>query len=317
MPIRLTASSTSVVRRNKRKREVLGSDLLHIVEDELAEARSSDLASRREKREARLEVIDYSVRIDSELSDLSDVVVGIKVVLSRMWEKIPEKGTRLNRDGVADLLRFRKSVPPVVTVAHLHALYPSDPTFIDRELQRVAENGQVRKLIVNINTGDVVIESNNYFKILEDASNKFNEFTYKNFELLLKENPVATSFLAQELEEYGISEDSGIRDLLSTGFLVLSSTPGKYLASIPNIGAYLKLNTKPRKWIVRQLERAKWKELLEKSIHERWDSNVSNLWRDFRGVSFDWAMMECKGGGWIEPFLTPAGIGWKLTGKKD
>ncbi|KAK9369377.1 serine-threonine protein kinase 19 [Lipomyces kononenkoae] len=254
------------------------------------------------------------------MAELSDITIGIKTVLSRMWDAVPDTGTRLNRDGIAELLRFRKSIPPIVMISHLHALFPSDPTFIERELQHVAEEGLVRKMVVNQNAGDMVIESKDYFRILHDMrqSDKVSNIeTLDKFEDLLKSKPAVTRLAKEDLAEASITEEEGIRDLLNIGFLVLSGIPGVYLISIPNVGSFLKLAFRTRKWVVNMLGKTKWKEMLEKVVHERWDANVKTHWREFRGITFEWVMMEVKGGGWCEPFGTPGGRGWKLTGKKE
>ncbi|KAK9258715.1 serine-threonine protein kinase 19 [Lipomyces tetrasporus] len=204
--------------------------------------------------------------------------------------------------------------------SHLHALFPYDPTFIERELQRVAEEGLVRKMVVNQNAGDMVIESSDYFRVLREMkhSNKISNIdSFDKFEDLLKSKPAVTRLSTDDLNAASITEDEGIRDLLSVGFLVLSGLPGVYLISVPNVGSFLKLAFRSRKWVINSLAKPKWKEMLEKSIHERWDANVKSRWREFRGVSFEWVMMEVKGGGWCEPFGTPGGRGWKLTGKKE
>ncbi|KAK9236037.1 serine-threonine protein kinase 19 [Lipomyces kononenkoae] len=205
-------------------------------------------------------------------------------------------------------------------ISHLHAIFPSDPTFIERELQRVGEEGLVRKMVVNQNAGDMVIDSKDYFGILHDMrrSDKVSSIeVLDKFEDLLKSKPTVTRLTKDDLAEASITEEEGIRDLLNIGFLVLSGMPGVYLISIPNVGSFLKLAFRTRKWVVNMLGKTKWKEMLEKVIHERWDANVKARWREFRGVTFEWVMMEVKGGGWCEPFGTPGGRGWKLTGKKE
>ncbi|KAK7206671.1 serine-threonine protein kinase 19 [Myxozyma melibiosi] len=266
---------------------------------------------------------DVEVCVDGELAQLSDIHFGINASLLQMWDAIPERGTRLNGDGIADLLRFRKTIPPIVMVSHLHALFPHNPTFIDRELQRVVEAGKIRRINVNMNAGDMVIESKYYFRILRDrktavaAEDESAAEIFEKFEKLLRQKPAVTAITSDFLAEFQISEEAGIRHLLNTGFLVLAGAPGVYQISVPNVGSFLKIVFRTRKWVVNLLQKTKFGEMVEKVIRERWEAGVKNRWREFRGVKFSWVMMECKGGGWCEPFETPTGRGWRLTGKRE
>lgn len=208
-------------------------------------------------------------------------------------------------------------------VSHLHALFPHDPTFIDRELQRVVEAGQIRRINVNINAGDMVIESKYYFRIYRDrkaaavAEDSDSVVIFEKFEKLLRQKSAATAITSDDLAEFDISEDSGIRALLDIGFLVLAGAPGVYQISIPNVGSLLKLVFRSRKWVVSVLGKTKFKEMLEKTMRERWEAALKSRWREFRGVKFAWVLMECKGGGWCEPFQTSVGRCWRLTGKRE
>ncbi|KAK9465740.1 bifunctional purine biosynthesis protein purH [Lipomyces arxii] len=317
MSMRLTASLSSRINRSQKRRREDGSDVLYAAEAEHGGDQTPVPQPSKRAREAKLEITNLIVSIEGEMSRLSDINIGISVVLSRMWEPIPEKGIGLSRDGMADLYRFRKTIPPLIMVSHLHALFPSDPTFIDREVQRVAEEGIVRRMVVNQTAGDMVIENKEYLSRLHQAkqANSAHRDVFDKFEQLLKDKPASTQLTFTELTNYEISEQSGIRDLIAAGFLVLSGSPGIYFISIPNVGSFLKLSFRTRQWVVSLLSKTKWKEMMEKMIRERWDANHKK-WREFRGVRFEWVMMEVKGGGWCEPFGTPSGRGWKLTGKK-
>ncbi|KAK9448946.1 serine-threonine protein kinase 19 [Limtongia smithiae] len=169
-------------------------------------------------------------------------------------------------------------------------------------------------MVVNVNSGDMVIESKHYFRILRTAD---GDDVIERFERLLRAKPSVTRLSAEDLISANISEEIGIRVLSSLGFLVLSGIPGVYLISIPNVGSFLKLSANTRKWVTTLLGKTKWKELMEKEICERYEANLKGRWRDFRGVKIAWVVMECKGAGWMEPFMTPVGRGWRLTGKKE
>ncbi|KAK9460786.1 serine-threonine protein kinase 19 [Lipomyces oligophaga] len=204
-------------------------------------------------------------------------------------------------------------------ISHLHAIYPTDPTYIDRELQRAIEAGSVRKITTNNNSGDIVIESKYYFRILRTSKKSYprpSQEIFDRFEALLRSKPESTQLTNDDFEIVSISNDSDVGLLSMSGFLVLEGHAGVYKVSLPNIGLFHKLVFNTRKWLISLLQRSKFKEMLEKNIHERWDAAVNAHWRDFKGVRFEWVMLECKGAGWVEPFETPIGIGWRLTGKR-
>ncbi|KAK9472014.1 bifunctional purine biosynthesis protein purH [Dipodascopsis tothii] len=309
--MRLTNSQSSRIgRAGKRKRDVAGVDVIY------PEPTEEDAESPRKRPQTRLEVIDYSVAIDGEMDELTDVEVGIPIVLSRMWDEVPETGARLGRTGVADINTFRVSLPKVITVAQLHALYPHDPTFVDRELRECEAGGRVRRFVVN-SGGDLIMLADEYHRKLAQSIEGAGEHAgvLRRFAQLVRERPADTRLSADDLERGGIdrAEASAV---LAAGYLVLSGQPDAYYVSVPNIGSFLKLLTRLRTWIVRHLGRSQWKELLEKMLVERWVGGVKARWHDFRGVRLEWALMALKGEGYIEPFGTPAGRAWKLTGKR-
>lgn len=51
----------------------------------------------------------------------------------------------MNSTRIAEVLNFRASLPPIVTVAHVHALGPS-PTQVEREIADLVRRGVVRKI---------------------------------------------------------------------------------------------------------------------------------------------------------------------------
>merc|ERR1711964_768685 len=64
---------------------------------------------------------------------LRDVSQAIMYVRGRMWSPIPQERTGMNSTRVAEVLNFRASLPPLVTVSHIQALLNS-PTSVEREI---------------------------------------------------------------------------------------------------------------------------------------------------------------------------------------
>ena len=77
---------------------------------------------------------------------LRDVVQVIKYTRGHMFDPLPEKGG-FNGVRIAEVLNFRKSLPPTVTIAHVHALMPS-ATAAEREIAELSRKGILRKIVV-------------------------------------------------------------------------------------------------------------------------------------------------------------------------
>lgn len=77
---------------------------------------------------------------------LRDVPQNIRYIRSYMFDPIPEKGG-MNSTRIAEVLNFRKSLPPMVTVSHVHALIRS-PTEVEREVAELTKAGVLRKTLI-------------------------------------------------------------------------------------------------------------------------------------------------------------------------
>lgn len=80
---------------------------------------------------------------------LRDVPQAMRYSRDRMFTPIPDQHSRLGLGStrVAEELRFRAALPPLVTTAHLHALLRS-PTAVERETAELIRAGTVRKVVV-------------------------------------------------------------------------------------------------------------------------------------------------------------------------
>ena len=68
----------------------------------------------------------------------------ITYIREHMFDPIPEAGG-FNSVRIAEILNFRRHLPPIVTVAHVHALTTSS-TKIEREIAELAARGTLRRL---------------------------------------------------------------------------------------------------------------------------------------------------------------------------
>lgn len=92
--------------------------------------------------------LDDAGLVASLLHDLSlrDVAIIIKHACSHMFDEVPERGG-MNSTRIAEVLNFRKNLPPIVTIAHVHAMIGS-PTAVEKEIAELMRAGIIRKLVV-------------------------------------------------------------------------------------------------------------------------------------------------------------------------
>ncbi len=63
-----------------------------------------------------------------------------------MFDDLPASGG-FNSTRIAEILNYRKALPPTVTVAHVHAFLPS-PTATEKEIAELMKKGVVRRILI-------------------------------------------------------------------------------------------------------------------------------------------------------------------------
>lgn len=86
------------------------------------------------------------VRSLSRLTKAKDVIESIEYINVTIFDEIPERAG-MNSVRIAEVLNFRKNLPPIVTVSHVHALSHS-PTAAEREIAAMIQKGIVRRLSI-------------------------------------------------------------------------------------------------------------------------------------------------------------------------
>lgn len=163
----------------------------------------------------RLEDVGLVRALATDLT-LRDVPQAIQYVRARMFEGIPERAAGMNSSRIAEVLNFRASLPPMVTVSHVQALLNS-PTTAEREIAELNKAGAIRKIMVSGRGGvgealilakdlDVMIQSSNLDVAVRDSFSK-----------LLHENPTVLKIPRSWLP----ADDA--RALMHTGFLTSST----------------------------------------------------------------------------------------------
>ncbi|KAK5256228.1 hypothetical protein LTR16_003743 [Cryomyces antarcticus] len=88
-------------------------------------------------------------RIASLATDqpVHDVAQLMRWIHDHMFADMPERGAGMNSTRIAEVLNYRRALPPIVTVAHVHALGNS-PTTTERRIAELVRAGVVRKVLV-------------------------------------------------------------------------------------------------------------------------------------------------------------------------
>ncbi len=92
--------------------------------------------------------LDDAGLVTSLATDLSlrDVAQVVRYVRMHMFDIMPERGG-FNSTRIAEILKFRKSLPPTVTVVHVHAMTKS-PTATEREIAELTKAGIIRRIVI-------------------------------------------------------------------------------------------------------------------------------------------------------------------------
>lgn len=83
----------------------------------------------------------------AETTAVTSVIQAIQYVRNTMFADVPESRPGMNSTRIAQVLNFRRSLPPIVSVAHVHVLL-DEPTRVEREIVGLIEAAMVRKLLI-------------------------------------------------------------------------------------------------------------------------------------------------------------------------
>ena len=126
--------------------------------------------------EDRLEDLGLVETLETELS-LRDVPQTMNYIRSHMFDDIPEK-SGMNSTRTAEVLNFRKSLPPIVTNSHIHALINS-PTMVEKEIGQLAHASIIRRIVIP-GRGTGASSISDALAIVKDWVDKLNESNVPN-----------------------------------------------------------------------------------------------------------------------------------------
>ncbi|KAI9818168.1 MAG: hypothetical protein M1827_000793 [Pycnora praestabilis] len=228
MPLNFSAAHSSrITKRNKNpllKRSLSSPFAGH--------ARRKPLQRSHSKPETSLDLDDDL--FEDRLSDLGlvntlasdlilrDVAQSLRYIRHRMFSELPEKGG-LNSTRISEVLNYRKALPPIVTLAQIHAFLDS-PTNTEREIAELVKGGAIRKIFIpgrgvgGAAMGEGLVLAEDWERIVHAAS-ELDEDMKNKFVTLLQSYPAALSFPRSIFSSIEAS------DLMKAGFLTSSSNP--------------------------------------------------------------------------------------------
>jgi hypothetical protein len=160
-----------------------------------------------------------------------DVVSLIRYIQQHTWTEIPERAAGMNSTRIAEVLNFRKNMPPIVSIAHLHAVSTST-TAIERQLATLVHSGIIKKINIpgrgkgGFAIGEGVILVEDWINIIQQHPALSQELKEK-YGKVLGENTAsctvpASLFLADEVQQ-----------LIAAGFMTSTSFLSDNLFTLP------------------------------------------------------------------------------------
>ncbi|KAK4616135.1 hypothetical protein CLAFUW4_09903 [Fulvia fulva] len=161
-----------------------------------------------------------------------DVVKLIRYIRDASFEDVPDRAAGMNSEQISATLRFRASLPPVVSVAHLHALSVST-TNTERELARLIAMGKIRKVIIpgRGKGGSAVGEG---VAVVEDWESRLQEESALEDEVKHKYMALMATHPASPTAPVTSLTDAEVRSLVTAGYL---TNPAAITSSLSDLFA--------------------------------------------------------------------------------
>ena len=152
MPLQVTAAPSSHVTKSKAKsilqRRSSSSPFATLQKRKPVQRSKSKAEGIEEEDEASIPRLDNIGLIVSLKDDFNprDVIKMINYVYENMFDEIPER-SGMNSTRIAEVLNFRRTLPPLVTNIHLHALSKSTTT-TEKAIASLLAQRVVRKITI-------------------------------------------------------------------------------------------------------------------------------------------------------------------------
>ncbi|KAI1118823.1 serine-threonine protein kinase 19-domain-containing protein [Nemania sp. NC0429] len=151
---------------------------------------------------------------------LRDTPQAIQYIRKHMFAPVPETGAGMTSTRIAEILNYRLSLPPIVSIAHVQALL-SSPSAVEREVAELARQGFLRRIVVPRRgaVGEFVLLASDYEASLRKAAG-LGENTRENLLEFLTANPGSQVLGRDALKA------SEVEELVRAGFLTAHHAGG-------------------------------------------------------------------------------------------
>ncbi|KAK0657213.1 serine-threonine protein kinase 19-domain-containing protein [Cercophora newfieldiana] len=287
------------------------------------------------------------------------------LIRTLMFSPLPERASGLSPAKIASILTFRDALPPVVTTSHIATLMPS-PTAAERAIAGMVREGRARRVVVprRDGIGELLVLSEDSEGMVRGAKGLdggtkegflkwlrgMDELVRAGFLTAVNEGGGQTGLYARPAERHAMLSlemvsraSAGTMEAVGgEGALYAAGGTGARMGgrgggngggtgglrcAVPGGGAFLKLVSGALEHLTVLLERARYREMPESDLREKWDGGIAGdkeaflakknrgefsgilpgrtkKWKDFYGVSFDWVLREAVGSGVVEVFET-------------
>ncbi|PWY69590.1 hypothetical protein BO70DRAFT_365865 [Aspergillus heteromorphus CBS 117.55] len=236
MPLRITSAPVSGVKKNKKpanSRPRASPFATHARRKPSAQS-SSTILKADDDDQGPLPDVGIS-RYVPETVPVTDVVHALQYIRDTMFEDLPRRAG-MNSTRIAEVLNFRRTLPPLASVAHVHTLLDA-PTKVEKEIVELVRAGRVRRLIVPgrgndaAGLGDCLVLTEDWERLVRDSAALEAPLKDKFLQLLGRMGNTSTIPGA-------IFSPPEYMALVRAGFLVSSSSLVKgssSLASLPGL----------------------------------------------------------------------------------
>ncbi|KAF3481776.1 uncharacterized protein GIQ15_04535 [Arthroderma uncinatum] len=240
-------------------------------------------------------------RVLAESTTVSTVTQAVEYIQNTMFSAIPERRSGMNGARIAQVMAFRKSLPPIVSVAHVHVLL-NEPTRVEKDIVQLIDSAVVRRLLVTgrgdgtYGLGDCLVSLDDWERLIR-SSTSLDDALKDRFTQALRNDTKSPAVPA------GFFSPEETAALVRSGFLVTASSHSKsgyinlgrstasaastdhtsnasgergstMILSLPNMGPYLRLLGAARTHILDTLRKSRYSEAPVYLIRDRWDGSI-------------------------------------------
>lgn len=118
---------------------------------------------------------------------LRDVPQAMAYARGHMFNPVPREAAGMSSTRIAQVLNYRRTLPPLVSVAHVHAVLHASPSAVEREMAELEGRGALRRIRVR-GQGEALIRVEDYEGLIRGAE-ELEKQTKEWYLSFIKENP--------------------------------------------------------------------------------------------------------------------------------